>query len=80
LTVQIEAWSDDSRRPRQWTETSTNQAKAVHVVGHLQPGATYDLKTNGSTVAVLRANEAGRVEFKAAGGNGGAQTFELASP
>ena len=78
LTVQIENWPDNPDAPRRWTETSPQiKGTTLHVITHLRPNATYKLRANGQTIASLRADKAGGIQFAFKRGYTVPQKFEL---
>ncbi len=78
LTVNVENWSNNPEGPRQWTESSPQVKGATrHLVTHLLPNATYELKANGRIIDSLRADKTGRTEFTYKRGYAVPQKFEL---
>jgi hypothetical protein len=78
LTVQIENWPDNPDAPRQWTEASPQvRGKTLHLVAHLRPNATYELKVNGQTADSLQTDAAGRIKFTYKRSYATPQKFEL---
>jgi len=65
LMVQIERWPGNPDEPRRWTESSAQpKGTTLHIVKQLRPSARYEVKANGKTIAFVRADKAGRIEFK----------------
>jgi len=78
LTLQIDNWPDSPDAPRQWTESSPQvKGTTLHVVSHLRPEASYELKANGQMTAILRADQAGCIKFTHQRGYAVPQSFEL---
>jgi hypothetical protein len=81
LTVQIENWPADPAVPRRWTESSP-QAKGItqYELAHLRPGAIYEVKVNGKTIASLQTDQTGRARFAYKHDYDVPQKFEIQLP
>ncbi|MGA2543268.1 MAG: hypothetical protein ABSG78_17090 [Verrucomicrobiota bacterium] len=78
LTIQIQAWPDNSSEPRRWTESAPqDKGKTRHAVAGLRPEAIYQLSVNGRAAVSLRADKAGRIEFAQTPGLVMPKQFEL---
>ena len=78
LTVLIEHWPANPDAPRQWSEsTPLSRELSRHVVNHLRPGASYELKANGHRTQSLHADAAGQLQFTYLGKSAGNQDLEL---
>jgi hypothetical protein len=78
VDIGIEAWPASRTGAREWVESSAGRDVTLrHVVSDLQPHARYNLLCDGRKVGALKADAAGRIEFKRALGYAKPQRFEL---
>jgi len=78
LTVQIENGPANPDLSRQWSEAAPHvKGTTLHVISHLRPNASYELKTNGRVTDSLRADNTGRIAFATEHADSVPQSFEL---
>lgn len=64
LTVWIDSWPGASGAPHQWRQTTSGARGKIHYsFAQLEPRGRYELKINGQTREILRADNVGRVHF-----------------
>jgi len=64
VELDIESWTEAPTAPRRWTETGPPAGTTTrHVLSGLRPRARYRFTRNDITMASLRADDAGRIQF-----------------